>query len=343
MALGGTGMSSCRYELRLESIGGLGAHLAGQMLAEAGVLEMGLSGAQFSSYGSEKKGSPVKSYVRLGPPGRKLRTTGPVREPDLVAVFHQALLRDPGVTAGLRPGATLIVNSERAPAAVAAELSLSGVRVLTVNATDIAVAEKTRVNTAILGTVAAATPVLAPQAVRTVIARTLGQKYPQLVAANLRTFDRGYCEWREHTAALVPDQTGTTGAAAPVARAARAAAATTPAVGYRSAPIGGILPTAGSTVHKDVSASRQGFLPVFQPEACVHCAICDLLCPDFCFVWAPTGETVAGYPAQRLMGIDYQYCKGCMLCVQECPTGALTREREASGMAEQLTVRQERW
>ena len=37
------------FGIRLESIGGLGAHLAGKMLAEAGVLRQGLNGAHFSS------------------------------------------------------------------------------------------------------------------------------------------------------------------------------------------------------------------------------------------------------------------------------------------------------
>ncbi|HKZ51201.1 MAG TPA: ferredoxin, partial [Dehalococcoidia bacterium] len=45
------------FGIRFESIGGLGAQLAGQILAEAGVLRMGYNGSAFASYGSEKKGS----------------------------------------------------------------------------------------------------------------------------------------------------------------------------------------------------------------------------------------------------------------------------------------------
>jgi hypothetical protein len=43
------------FGIRLESIGGLGAHLAGQILAEARVLRPGLNGSHFSrtaSYGA---------------------------------------------------------------------------------------------------------------------------------------------------------------------------------------------------------------------------------------------------------------------------------------------------
>ena len=66
-------------EIRFESIGGLGAHAAGQVLASAAVLGMGLNGAHFSSYGSEKKGSLVRSFVRLGPVDRPIRTSAPNR------------------------------------------------------------------------------------------------------------------------------------------------------------------------------------------------------------------------------------------------------------------------
>ncbi len=81
------------FGIRLESIGGLGAHLAGQMLAEAVVLRQGLNASHFSSYGSEKKGTPVKSFVRIAPSDRAIRTSSPVETPQVVAVFHEALGR----------------------------------------------------------------------------------------------------------------------------------------------------------------------------------------------------------------------------------------------------------
>ena len=40
------------YEIRLESIGGLGANLCGKMLGELGVKYLDLNSASFSSYGS---------------------------------------------------------------------------------------------------------------------------------------------------------------------------------------------------------------------------------------------------------------------------------------------------
>jgi Pyruvate/2-oxoacid:ferredoxin oxidoreductase gamma subunit len=89
------------FEIRLESIGGLGAHAAGQVLATAAVLRMGLNGAHFSSVGSERKGSLVRSFVRLGRVDRPIRTSAPVEAPDAVVVFHAALLHNPATLAGL--------------------------------------------------------------------------------------------------------------------------------------------------------------------------------------------------------------------------------------------------
>ena len=51
------------YEMRLESIGGLGANLCGKLLGELVAAYLGLGAAAFSSYGSEKRGSPVKKSI----------------------------------------------------------------------------------------------------------------------------------------------------------------------------------------------------------------------------------------------------------------------------------------
>lgn len=84
--------------------------------------------------------------------------------------------------------------------------------------------------------------------------------------------------------------------------------------------------------------SRQGFLPAYDPELCAHCGICDIVCPDLCFVWSAGGDGEGEGPAVRLAGIDYHYCKGCLKCVDACPTGSLTELREVDGWAEDNRV-----
>jgi pyruvate ferredoxin oxidoreductase gamma subunit len=303
------------FGIRFESIGGHGAHLAGQILAEAGVLGCGLNGSHFSSYGSEKKGSPVRSFVRFCAPDREIRRSDPIERPQVVVVFLPALV-GPAVTAGLVPGGTIVVNTPAGPAETRERLGLETGTVAVVDALQIAVEESTRVNSALLGATARVCPFLDTALIRETLAERLGRRYPQLVEANLRTFDRGFAELRQETIPATGDE--------PVREPDRVA----PAYGYLEAPIGGTILEPGSSIVRDLSTSREGFLPALDLETCVHCGLCDIVCPDLCFVWETENDAV------RLRGIDYRYCKGCRKCVEVCPTGALTEIREEEGWAD---------
>jgi len=305
-----TGLGHKFMELRMESIGGLGANLAGKILSEAGVLRQGLNGWYAASYGSEKKGTPVKAFVRFAPAEIEIRGTYPVDNPDVVAVFHEALLHNPGTIAGLRSGGTLLVNTKRTPVAVRAEVKRDDITIACVDALGISVRENTRINTAMLGAMCHVVPLLNPEAVRSEIASTFAAKYEHLKEANLRTFDGGQSEVVEE-APLTADASGVE---EPVSAAQ--------IMGYESQFIGGSILYPGNSYRKDLSASRQGFVPELKLESCINCAACDQVCPDACFVWE-TRDNGKGREFQFLVGIDYQYCKGCLKCIQACPTDAL--------------------
>jgi pyruvate ferredoxin oxidoreductase gamma subunit len=307
------------YEIRLESLGGFGAHLAGKMLAEAAVLRMGLNGAHFSSYGSEKKGSPIKSFVRLAAAGDEVRTSAPVERPFVVAVFLDNLLTDPAILSGLRPGGVVIVNTTRTPDEIRAALGHEHDTIACLDANSIALEEKSRVNTAMQGALAALIPFLDVAAVREVLAATFERKHPSIIEANLRTFDRGAAE------ALVDRREP--------APAGRDVVGVEPKWGYLNAPIGGVVADPANTVTKNLAGSRTGFLPVFDEAKCIHCGLCDLVCPDNCLSWDIVHLDDETWMT-RLRGVDYQYCKGCRACVDTCPSGALTTERETPGFAE---------
>jgi pyruvate ferredoxin oxidoreductase gamma subunit len=85
-----------------------------------------------------------------------------------------------------------------------------------------------------------------------------------------------------------------------------------------------------------MSWSRTGSIPVFEQSRCVHCGLCDLVCPDLCFVWGDGDGD--GKFERMLSGIDYRYCKGCLRCVESCPTGALSKQAETPGLADRLRV-----
>ncbi|ULO04976.1 2-oxoacid:acceptor oxidoreductase family protein [Paenibacillus sp. 19GGS1-52] len=315
------------FEIRLESIGGLGANLAGKMLAETGAIELGFNAANFSSYGSEKKGTPIKTFVRFCDPEVEIRDHSPIEEPHLVAVFHEALYKNVNVVSGMQPDGVVLVNTTRDFEEVRTSLKLEYGTIALVDAMGIAVEEKTKVNTSMLGAIFRVCDFLDPEAMRTVIRRTFEKKYPHLVEPNIRTFDRGYNEVKFKTYE-VPAGTE----ALPFKRAQSL-------LGYKTQLPGGVISAQGNSILKDLSGSRAGLLPVLNSEKCISCAACDNVCPDYCFVWE-TAEDKRGRQQQFLRGIDYQYCKGCLKCIEVCPTDALSSVREEVGFAEQHRVTQ---
>ena len=98
------------YEIRLESIGGLGANLCGKMLGELGALSLSLNSLSFSSYGSEKRGSPVKAYVRWCADDRPLRVNSPVTRPHLLGIFHRGLIGTYPVLEGVTVDTKIVLS-----------------------------------------------------------------------------------------------------------------------------------------------------------------------------------------------------------------------------------------
>ncbi len=304
------------YEIRMESIGGLGANLAGQMLAEAGILGMDLNGASFASYGSEKKGTPVKSYIRYCDTGTEVRTNSPVMEPHLLVIFHPNLICLFPLTQGVGPESTVVVNTPFNIREMRDILELHGGTIGCVDALNISVEEKVRLNTPLMGAATRATGFLDPEAVKEVIRSTFEKRYPQLVEPNIKAFQRGHDEIEFETFEPNDKYPYLPYAQEP------------PQLGYENTPIGGIILNPGNTVVKDWSASRQGFVPVLDKEKCIDCGQCEITCPDYCMIFEE-GKDKKGKPAQVLTGINLQYCKGCGKCAGICPTGALKMEREA--------------
>ncbi len=311
------------FEIRFESIGGLGAHAAGQIFAAAAVLRMGLNAASFSSYGSEKKGSLVRSFVRLSPAERPIRDSAPVEAPDAIVVFHAALLRAPATFGGLRRDGVVIINAPEGAAPEALGDVPGSARVLRIDATAIALQEKSRPNAVLLGTLCAAFPFIDAAIVLDTLSEEFKGKNPEAVASNERAFRRGAQEF-----VTLPSMSESTQDAS-IVRA-------NPVYGYTTQPPGGLVPAPGSTVWNDLSTSRTGWMPVLDRDKCIHCGSCDVVCPDFCLAW---GDGAPGGKFEReLLGVDYRYCKGCLRCVESCPTGAFTKQHELPGLAEQLRV-----
>lgn len=304
------------FEIRLESIGGLGANLCGKMLGELGAVTLGLNAASFSSYGSEKRGSPVKAYIRWAEENREIGINSPVETPHILGLFHEALAGKLPVTAGVTEETKIVINTDASPEEMRKRLKLCGGEIFCIDALNIAIEAKTRVNMVMLGAIVKASGFVPLEAAEEIARITIGRKYPALLEANLEGLRRGYQETKsaffkeDGTYERVPYQEAKN------------------KWGYENAPIGGTNPRFGSTVSNDLSASREGYIPLFIQENCINCGLCDSTCPDMVFQFEK-GE-YKGKPAMVNRGLDYHHCKGCMRCVDVCPTNALVMgvERE---------------
>ncbi len=302
------------YEIRLESIGGLGANLCGKLLGELGAAYLNLNAAAFSSYGSEKRGSPVKSFVRWSDAECDILHNSPIERPHLLVLFHQALSKTLPVTAGVDENCILVVNTNESPERIRENLRLYAGHIYCVDALNFALESKSKINMVILGTIAKASGFIPLDAVKELVKDTLGKKYPAMLESNLKGIELGFNNIKSKK--FEPD-----GRYSKIEYQEFRSK-----WGYQNATLGGANFHFGSTVSNDLSPSREGYVPLFLPEKCIHCGLCDTTCPDMVFQFIK-GE----YKGKKTMmnrGLDYHHCKGCLRCVDVCPTGALVMGKE---------------
>ncbi|WP_302417993.1 2-oxoacid:acceptor oxidoreductase family protein [Blautia marasmi] len=304
------------FEIRLESIGGMGANLCGKLLGELGASYLGLNASSFSSYGSEKRGSPVKAFIRWCEPDREIRISSPVEKPHILCLFHEALAGKLPVTAGVWEETKIVINSPDSPNDLRERLKLYGGSIYAVDALKIAMESKSRVNMVMLGAVVKAAGFIPLERAYDLVRDTIGKKYPALLERNLEGVKRGYEAAEEEY--FAPDGRYEK---VPYKEAENQ-------WGYKNAPYGGVNTRYGSTVSNDLSASREGYIPLFIQDRCINCGLCDSTCPDMVFRFEK-GE-YRGKEAMVNKGLDYHHCKGCLRCVDVCPVNALVQgiERE---------------
>ncbi len=157
-------------EIRFHGRGGQGTVVASKILADAIAKEDKWVQA-YPEFGVERRGSPVVAFIRID--DRPIYDKSRIYNPDHVVVVDPTLVEAIDITEGLKPGGTIIINSDRKPE----EFSFHGTfKVRTVDATKIAVAHK-------LGSLAA--PIV-NTAIAGAVTKILGLAKPESLAAAIR-------------------------------------------------------------------------------------------------------------------------------------------------------------
>jgi len=71
---------------------------------------------------------------------------------------------------------------------------------------------------------------------------------------------------------------------------------------------GGTVHDAGNSVTY-ITGTWRTMRPVRDQEQCTNCLICWIMCPDASIL------IVEG----KVVGFDYDHCKGCGICAEQCP------------------------
>jgi pyruvate ferredoxin oxidoreductase gamma subunit len=110
----------------------------------------------------------------------------------MLVLFHGALADAMPVTAGTDENSVVVVNTADTPEKAREHLRLYGGTLCTINALDLALQSKSRINMVILGAIAKASGFIPIEAVKDLVSDTLGKKYPAMLESNLKGIELGF-------------------------------------------------------------------------------------------------------------------------------------------------------
>jgi pyruvate ferredoxin oxidoreductase gamma subunit len=286
-------------EIRWHGRGGQGAVTSAELIALAAI-EEGKFAQAFPSFGPERRGAPILVFNRINE-SEHIRVRSAVTQPDIVVVLDPGLLGIIDVTAGLKDGGTLIVNSSKKLADI--KLELGGPwRLAVVNATAIALEllKVPIVNTTMLGALVKSTDTIKLDS----LLEPIEERFGKLAQRNIEACKRAYEE--VSIAELIPASK----------RIERAYVKESWPSWQELVP--GFVVTEPGNARSYRTGDWKAQCPVFNHDRCIKCGICSLFCPEDC-----VNQNEDGY-----FEADLYYCKGCGICARECWTQAITMVEE---------------
>jgi pyruvate ferredoxin oxidoreductase gamma subunit len=302
------------FRVRFHGRGGQGIKTASRILGRA-FFEAGFEVQDAPRYGAERRGAPIFAYVRAAK--RAIHERGVIQRPDLVIVADETLVPVPaaGVLAGVRPRTVLLVNSHESPDTFRHRLNIASPIVILPATGEADRAELVFIGATCAGAAARLVGVIPQEALEAAIRRELEEFGSGIVAKNLEQATVAFRSMHEHAGCVTEGED------------ASAADYETPDwidLPFDEASVSAPVIHAGLTSVEVKTGLWRILRPVIDYERCHRCwAICSTLCPD-----SAIKVTAEGFPE-----IDYDHCKGCMVCVAVCPTHAINAVPEHAAKA----------
>ena len=293
------------YRIRFHGRGGQGIKTASRILGSA-FFRQGFEVQDAPRYGAERRGAPIFAYVRAA--SRQIDERGIIRRPDLVVVADDSLVALPaaGVLAGVTAHSLLLINTREHADTWRERLNFSG-PVLALPVTDEAEDRSALRYTGAgcAGAAARLAGVIERQVLGRAIEEELAHLSAEILHRNRQVALSAYDLMAEHSGQLVQSEP------APALQWSRPE--------WVEMALEPVL-LAAPTIHGALTSERQQtglwrtMRPVIDDGHCNRCWwVCSTFCPDNAI------EVQAdGHPR-----IDYDHCKGCLVCVAQCPPHAI--------------------
>jgi pyruvate ferredoxin oxidoreductase gamma subunit len=291
--------------VRFHGRGGHGMKTASRILGTA-AFRSGLQAQDSPIYGAERRGAAVTAYTRIDI--RPIGERGAVADPDLILVADETLFADPAahVLAGCESASGVFVNSAQPGSALTDRYALPcPVKTLDLTALTTELLGRGSALSAALGAAGCALAGLTVDQVTQAVREELTELRlaPEVIDKNMEVARRAFTGLPAVCLGERPRVSSGLPLHTPV---------------YVASPEGVPVIYAPGNSPLRHTGSWRIFRPVIELDACTRCGICCALCPD----GAVTLDANA-YPV-----IDYDNCKGSMICFRECPLHCIQEQKE---------------
>lgn len=86
---------------------------------------------------------------------------------------------------------------------------------------------------------------------------------------------------------------------------------------WKEIPIGGLILEAGNAETYKTGDWRS-MRPIVDQDKCINCLNCWIMCPDVAIL----------VEDEKMVGYDYDHCKGCGICANICPVKCIEMKPE---------------
>lgn len=302
------------YRIRIHGRGGQGIKTSSRMLGTAFFHE-GFEVQDAPVYGAERRGAPMVAYVRAA--RSPIHERGAIANPDLVVVVDESLIPIPAanVLAGIGPSTVLLINSGAPSEEWRSRLNLAGsIVTLPTSAGSESVLEQAYTGSVCMGAASRLVRCINRASLERAIRDELQGSSEEVVARNVDHALDAY----DAVEAYVGN----------VAEGGTIAARDAPLPDWVDVPFEAALISAPdirapATSVQIKTGTWRTTRPVIDLAICNRCTwVCSTLCPD----------SAIQVTADQQPEIDYDHCKGCLICVAVCPHHAISAVPESTAM-----------